>query len=245
MLPVRANQKLMLVMSNMKFTAVALVAAQMLPGAASAASQDSSLTVRLTVNPMILLFVTDNTMDMTASDITVANLDGTGLSRPEGRAEFFVAANTGYSVTLAPDELWGTSGNAKVKFIGTSDNDNYIAGALFLDTDMSSDARTSGDTDIVAWDPTGGVTPRRGRGGRGGRGGIISGGAIVGGPVVGNVAYSHPSRGVHRYGVGAIFDPQDWSGSRADDLRGAPAGAQSIAPPDVYATTVTVTVSSL
>lgn len=222
--------------------AAALSATVMLRAAAVAAGADDTLTVRLTVSPMILLYVTNNTMDMTASDIAVANLDSTGLSRPEGRAEFFVAANTGDSVTLAPDELWGTSGSAKVKFIGTSDNDNYIADALFLDTDMSSDARTSGDTDIVAWDPTGGVAPRRGRGGRGG---IISGGAIVGGPVAGNVAYSHPSRGVHRYGVGAIFDPQDWSGSRADDLQGAPAGARSIAPPDVYATTVTVTVSSL
>ncbi|MFT5346347.1 MAG: hypothetical protein ACI9KS_000313 [Sulfitobacter sp.] len=234
-------------MLNSIFSPAALGVAMMLPSAALAAGKDNPLIVRLTVNPMILLFVTDNTMDMTANDITEANLDGTGLSRPDGRAEFFVAANTGYNITLAPDEVWGVTGTAKVKFVGMSDNSNYIAGELFLDTDMSSDARMAGDTDIVSWDPTGGVVRRgRGRGGRGGgRGGINSGGAIVGGPVAGNVAHSNASRGVHRYGVGAIFDPQDWSGRMADNLSGSPSAAQSIAPPDVYATTVTVTVSNI
>ncbi len=203
-------------MLNKKFTAAALTAAMLVPGAASAASKDSTLTVRLTVNPIILLFVTDNTMEMTANDITVDNLDSTGKTRAEGRAQFFVAANTGYSINVAPDETWGAEDAEKVKFVGTDDSDNYIAGTLFLDTDISSDDRTDGDSDIVGWDAT-----------------------------EGHVAHSNPNRGVRRYGVGAIFDPQDWSGNADDDLAGAPAGALSIAPPDVYSSTVTVTVSNI
>jgi hypothetical protein len=203
-------------MLNKKFTAAALTAAMMVPGAASAASKSDTLTVRLTVSPIILLFVTDNTMEMTANDINVDNLDATGKTRAAGRAQFFVAANTGYSINLAPEATWGDAEAKKVMFVGTDDSDNYIAGTLFLDTDISSDDRTDGDTDIVDWDATDG-----------------------------DVSHSNPNRGVRRYGVGAIFDPQDWSGNGDDDLVGAPDGALSIAPPDVYATTVTVTVSNI
>lgn len=203
-------------MLNKKLTAAALTAAMLVPGAASAATKTGNLTVQLTVNPIILLFVTDNTMAMTANDINVDNLDATGKTRAEGRAQFFVAANTGYNINLAPDATWGAEDEKKVKFVGTSDSDNYIAGTLFLDTDISTDDRTTGDTDIVGWDATDG-----------------------------DVSHSNPNRGVRRYGVGAIFDPQDWSGNSSDDLAGAPAGALSIAPPDVYASTVTVTVSNL
>lgn len=213
--------------------ATALSAFALLPAVVFAADADDTLTLRLTVNPMILLYVTDNTMEMTANDISVDNLDSTGLARPEGRAEFFVAANTGYSITLVPDAVWGRRGSAKVKFVGTANRRNHIAGTLFLDTDMTTDARLPGDTDIVPWDPTGGVS-----------GGIVTG-SRPRGPVAGNVSYSTPTRGVRRYGVGAIFDPQDWNRQRRDDLPGAPTEAGSIAPPDVYATTVTVTVSNL
>jgi hypothetical protein len=203
-------------MLNKKFTAAALTAAMMLPGAASAASKSSTMTVRLTVSPIILLFVTDNTMEMTANDINEDNLDATGKTRAEGRAQFFVAANTGYSINLAPDETWGAADAEKVKFVGTATPANYIAGELFLDTDISSDARTAGDADIIGWDATDG-----------------------------DVSHSNASRGVRRYGVGAVFNPQDWSGNGTDDLAGAPAGSLSIAPPDVYSTTVTVTVSNI
>ena len=198
-------------------TLAAAAAALLAPGAASAASKNSNLTVRLTVNPIILLFVTDNTMEMTANDINAANLDATGKTRADGRAQFFVASNTGYDISLAPANTWTVGGDEKVRFDGVSDSNNYIAGELFLDTDVSTDAATPGNTDIVGWSN-----------------------------VNGNVAHNQPTRGVRRYGVGAIFDPQTWSGNSAEDLADGdlPAGAASIVPPDVYQSVVTVTVTN-
>jgi len=76
-------------------TLAAAAVALMAPGAASAASKNNTLTVSLNVQPIILLFVSDNTMEMTANDINADNLDATGKTRAEGRAQFFVASNTG------------------------------------------------------------------------------------------------------------------------------------------------------
>lgn len=224
--------------------------------APSAMADGGALNIRLAVAPIIQLYVTDNVLEMAADDITAEILDSTGLGRSEGRAEFFVAANTGYNIYLSPEETWGPFGAAKVKFVGQSNSSNYIAGQLFLDTDMSSDARTGGDTDIVGWDPTAGLNafstffwrnfPDRRWLGFARFLWVISGGTVIGpNDGIGNVSYTQPTSGLHRYGVGAIFDPQDWSGSQRDDLDGAPEGAESIAPPDVYSTTVTVTVSTV
>lgn len=223
--------------------------------ASSAVADDGTLNIKLAVAPIIQLYLTDNVLEMAADDITAEILDSTGLSRSEGRAEFFVAANTGYNIYLTPAETWGPFGAAKVKFVGQSDSSNYIAGQLFLDTDMSSDARTGGDTDIVGWDPTAGLNafstffwrnfPDTRWLGFARFLWVISGGTVIGpNDGIGNVSYTQPLSGLHHYGVGAIFDPQDWSGSQRDDLDGAPEGAESIAPPDVYSTTVTVTVST-
>ncbi|MCH2131635.1 MAG: hypothetical protein MK179_21050 [Pirellulaceae bacterium] len=193
----------------------AAAVALMAPGAASAASKNNTLTVSLNVQPIILLFVSDNTMEMTANDINADNLDATGKTRAEGRAQFFVASNTGYDIALTAPTWEPTVGDNQVQFVGVNDNSNYIAGELFLDTDVSADAPTPGNTDIQGWSSANG-----------------------------NVAFNEGSRGVRRYGVGAIFDPQTWNGNSAEDLAGAPAGAASIAPPDVYSQTVTVTVTT-
>ena len=198
-------------------TLAAAAAALMAPGAASAApsSKNNTLTVSLNVQPIILLFVSDNTMEMTANDINADNLDATGKTRAEGRAQFFVASNTGYDIALTAPTWEPTTDDNKVKFVGVDEPTNYIAGELFLDTDVSTDAPTNGNTDIEGWSSANG-----------------------------NVAFNEGTRGVRRYGVGAIFDPQTWNGNSAEDLDGAPAGAASIAPPDVYSQTVTVTVTT-
>ena len=198
-------------------TFAAAAVALMAPGAASAASKNNTLTVSLNVQPIILLFVHDNTMAMTANDINADNLDATGKTRAAGRAQFFVASNTGYDIALTAPTWEPTANVNQVKFVGVSDSSNYIAGELFLDTDVSADAPTAGNTDIQGWSS-----------------------------VNGNVAFNEGTRGVRRYGVGAIFDPQTWSGNSSDDLADAdlPAGAASIAPPDVYSQTVTVTVTT-
>ena len=196
-------------------TLAAAAVALMAPGAASAASKNNTLTVSLEVQPIILLFVSDNTMAMTANDINADNLDATGKTRAEGRAQFFVESNTGYDIALTAPTWEPTTGDNQVQFVGVNDNTNYIAGELFLDTDMTTDAPKEGNTDIKGWSSD-----------------------------TGNVAYIKDDRGVHRYGVGAIFDPQTWNGNSAEDLAGAPAGAASIAPPDVYSQTVTVTVTT-
>lgn len=193
----------------------AAAVALMAPGAASAASKNNTLTVSLNVQPIILLFVSDNTMEMTANDINADNLDATGKTRAEGRAQFFVASNTGYDIALTAPTWEPTAGDNQVQFVGVTDDSNYIAGELFLDTDMSTDAATPGNTDIQGWSSADG-----------------------------NVTFNESTRGVRRYGVGAIFDPQTWNGNSAEDLAGAPAGAASIAPPDVYSQTVTVTVTT-
>ena len=193
----------------------AAAVALMAPGAASAASKNNTLTVSLIVQPIILLFVSDNTMEMTANDINADNLDATGKTRAEGRAQFFVASNTGYDIALTAPTWEPTAGDNQVRFVGVNDDSNYIAGELFLDTDVSADAPTPGNTDIQGWSSANG-----------------------------NVSFNEASRGVRRYGVGAIFDPQTWNGNSAEDLAGAPAGAASIAPPDVYSQTVTVTVTT-
>ena len=193
----------------------AAAVALMAPGAASAASKNNTLTVSLIVQPIILLFVSDNTMEMTANDINADNLDATGKTRAEGRAQFFVASNTGYDIALTAPTWEPTAGDNQVQFVGVNDDSNYIAGELFLDTDVSADAPTPGNTDIQGWSSANG-----------------------------NVSFNEASRGVRRYGVGAIFDPQTWNGNSAEDLAGAPGGAASIAPPDVYSQTVTVTVTT-
>jgi len=40
-------------------------------------------------------------------------------------------------------------------------------------------------------------------------------------PVSATVSHLEPTRGVRRYGVGAIFNPTDWSGAADDNLAGA------------------------
>lgn len=242
-------------MTNWTFVYGALATTLLGSGTVAAAEANETLTLRMAINPVILLVVTDYTLDMTAGDITVEDLDSTGLTRTEGRSEFYLAANTGYDITLAPEETWGAYGEAKVKFVGVGNSNNYIAGQLFLDTDMSTDARTLGDEDIVGWDSTAGLSAWETYLRTLDSGSwigfarflwILSGGTLIGpNDGTGNVTYTNPNRGVRRYGVGAIFDPQDWNGNAAEDLSGAPDGAASIAPPDVYSTTVTVTVSNI
>jgi hypothetical protein len=201
-------------MQTKLLTSTALAAVIALPMSAAAATKEQSLTVTLTVNPIILLFVEDTDLSMTASDITTAQLDGRGQSVSDGRAEFFVAANTGYDLIMTPDQTWGNPGAKKVKFVEEDDNELYLAGTLFLDTDISNDDRITGDTDIVTWNALAGL-----------------------------VSHTELTRGVRRYGVGAIFDPTDWSGAADDTLAGAPSGAVSIAPPGSYSSIVTITVS--
>lgn len=198
--------------------AAALLATAMIPAAStasSAASKNEDLDVKMTVNPMVLLFVTDSTLEMSASDISASELDATGQTVADGRAQFWVVSNTTYDITLEPAATWGDADALQVKFVGTTDPTAYIGGALFLDTDVSTDTPTEDGSDIETWNGTDG-----------------------------NVTFSASSRGVTRYGVGAIFDPQTWSGNADEDAAGAPSGAASIAPLDVYSTTVTVTVSS-
>ncbi len=93
-------------MQTKLLTSTALAAVIALPMSAAAATREQSLTVTLTVNPIILLFVEDTDLSMTASDITTAQLDGRGQSVSDGRAEFFVAANTGYDLIMTPDQTW-------------------------------------------------------------------------------------------------------------------------------------------
>jgi len=201
-------------MQTKLLTSTALVAVMALPMSAAAVTKESTLTVKLTVNPIIMLFVEDSDLSMTASDITTAQLDGRGQTVSDGRAQFFVAANTGYDLVLRPDEIWGPSGAYKVKFTEEEDDDIYLAGTLFLDTDISNDDRQTDDTDIVDWNP-----------------------------VSATVSHLEPTRGVRRYGVGAIFNPTDWSGAADETLAGAPEGAVSIAPPGNYSSVVTITVT--
>lgn len=200
-------------------TSTALAAVIALPMSAAAATREQSLTVTLTVNPIILLFVEDTDLSMTASDITTAQLDGRGQSVSDGRAEFFVAANTGYDLRLTPEDTWFRNGEFVVKFTETNHVDNsnelFLAGTLFLDTDITNDDRQD-DIDIVDWNSA-----------------------------AGHVWHDEPTRGVRRYGVGAIFDPTDWSGASDENVTGAPDGAVSIAPPGSYSSVVTITVSEI
>jgi hypothetical protein len=193
----------------------ATLAAAFVTGPALGASKDEDVTVKLKVNPMVQLRVTDSTLDMEASDITEEDLDATGKTVAAGRATFWVTANTTYDINLAPEETWGDAGDLQVKFVGTDDPDVYIGGTLFLDTDISSDDPSEDGSDIEDWDGDNG-----------------------------DVSYSASSRGVARYGIGAIFNPQKWSGNGDEDDGNAPSGMESIAPPDDYVATVTITVSS-
>ena len=202
-------------MGTKLLTSLSLAAVVAFPLGASASSKNETLTISLTVNPIILLFLTESDLTMSATDLTSAQLDGRGQSVSDGRAEFYVAANTGYDILLSADETWGDPGDKKVKFVEANDNSLYLAGELFLDTDISSDTRTAGDTDIIAWNK-----------------------------LAGFVMHSSPDRGLHRYGVGAIFDPTDWSGAAADALPGAPEEAVSIAPSGTYSSVATITVVS-
>lgn len=201
-------------MQTKLLTSTAVVASLALPMSAIAATKTETLTVTLTVNPIILLLVEDSDLTTTATDLTTAQLDGREQSVADGRAEFFVAANTGYDLMMTPDETWGDPGEKKVKFIEVNDSDLYLAGTLFLDTDISTDVRADNDEDLVQWNA-----------------------------LAGHVYHSEPNRGVRRYGVGAIFDPTDWSGADGEALAGAPDGAVSIAPVGTYSSVVTITVS--
>ncbi len=201
-------------MQTKLLASTALAVGLALPMSATAAPQSENLTVTLTVNPIILLVMEDTDLTTTASDLTTAQLDGRTQSVADGRAEFFVAANTGYDLLMTPDETWGDPGEKKVKFVEQSDSDLYLAGTLFLDTDISNDDRADNDEDLVEWNALGGF-----------------------------VFHSEPNRGVRRYGVGAIFDPTDWSGADDEALAGAPEGAVSIAPVGTYSSVVTITVS--
>ncbi|MBY6117441.1 hypothetical protein KUW09_24775 [Mameliella alba] len=195
--------------------AAAIITAPFAIFPAQAAQKTAELNVKLKVNPMVMLFVTDSDMTMEAADLSSSQLDSTDAKVSEGRAQFWVVANTSYDITLEPEETWKPAKDLEVKFVGQADAKNYIGGQIFLDTDLSKEQTLQDGTDIISWDPKNG-----------------------------NVSHSSSARGVTRYGVGAIFDPQLWSGAVSEDDKDAPKGAQSIAPPDVYATTVTVTVTS-
>ena len=82
--------------------------------APSAMADGGALNIRLAVAPIIQLYVTDNVLEMAADDITAEILDSTGLGRSEGRAEFFVAANTGYNIYLSPEETWARLARPKL-----------------------------------------------------------------------------------------------------------------------------------
>ena len=199
-------------MLNKTLTGAALAAAMMIPGAVQAASIDRDVTVRLVVNPILLMFVTQDTVEMTADDLTDDSLDGSKAGVTDNRAVFWVVSNDGYDIEVAPAATWGGPSTQKVRFEDTTDSSVYIAGELFLDRNV--DSGTNDASEIVSWDAS-----------------------------MGKVSHSETTRGIRKYGVGAIFDPTDWSGAAALPA-GAPAGAADIAPAATYSSTVTVTVSN-
>jgi len=147
---------------------------------------------------MILLFVTDNTMDMSAAT-SPCNLDGTRPqpSRGPGRSSSWSAQYGLPRHHCRRTTVGAHPATPRSTFIGTSDNDNYIACVVPRHA-MSSDARNLRDTGHRRMDPSGASRrpvalgswrrwyhKRRGR--------------FVGGPVV-QRRYSHPSCGSHARG---------------------------------------------
>ena len=184
-------------MLNKSITGAALAAAMLIPGAVQAASIDRNVTVKLRVNPILLVIVTDNDSEHTANDLT--SLTSTDL------AQFWVISNAGYDVSAAPEFTDGAAGSLKAKFIQDADPTISLNGELFIEKSGGA---------VESWNAT-----------------------------TGTVAFTEATRGIRRYGVGADFDPTDWSGA-APLPAGAPAGAADIAPEGDYTSNVTITVSN-
>lgn len=199
-----------------QYLVAAAAVAVLSPQIANATSATKSVTISLTVNPIILLHVSDNDLVMDTTDMGADYLvDSTNMTRAEGRAEFWVSTNTAFQVSLSSSNVFGGAGDWKIRFDAQSPENAgvYIGGTVFLDTDMTSDTAQPGNSDIVDWDPSSA-----------------------------SVNYTNANRGVYRYGIGAIFDPSDWSGANPSDVV-QPGGIKSIAPPDTYTSQVTITVS--
>lgn len=198
----------------------AVVTAVIAPGAAFAGSVDNTVTVSLQVEPMILLHVSQNNLVMNTTNLTQEELDSTYNDTPgTGRAEFWVSSNTEFKVALdvPASDKWSIDNEEKIKFFGSALNNNtdaYIAGTVFLDTDMSIPQTSSNGLDIQPWTGNG-------------------------------IEVQQNVLGVHRYGIGAIFDPQTWHKPGKPDETGLPNGVKSIAPADTYSNDIVITVSTI
>ena len=218
-------------------TSAAVAAALIIPGGALAATKNSTVTLKLQVNPIIMLFVTDDenddgtsgagaTQQVSVTDQSGTTLnndlgtgeDGTNAANDDFRAEFWVVSNTIFDISIEPEVAGDiyTEGTTKyTKFFGEGTGTNWLAGELFLDKDLSDPGTdtTTADADDAQVDE------------------------------------QDEARGIRKYGVGAIFDITKWgdaSGLNTERTGVAtdPNGGETFAPDDTYTQDVVVRVTN-